>query len=352
VAELPGRLVIASARPPLLLERRSLSLPGVPVSGSDARRVVHDALVAAGRPQWADAATLACSEVVSNVVLHAHTDLELTVEVFDEAVRVEVRDYSPVVPVQRDYSRHAVTGRGLALVATLATEHGIGDVGRDGKTVWFTVSGDGAGQSGEDVLAAWDDAAWDVGELLGTAAVDVAEERCTVRLLALPTQLWLAAREHHDALVRELAMHLAQQADADPEVDLRAADVARAMVSTAVVEAVEEDQRSGTARRAVPAGHSGPGHDVPAQLDLELRLPTDVVPAFAALKQTLDAAEQLATAGVLLSRPGQPDVVAVCDWVCDQVNEQCAGAPPAAWAGAEQERSTVVDGTGVRRSVE
>jgi PAS domain S-box-containing protein len=225
-------------------------------------------------------------------------------------------------------------------------------VGPDGKVVWFTVTGEAAQQSDEDPLAAWDDAVWDVGEPLEKATVDPAEEQCTVRLLALPTLLWLAAREHHDALVRELGLHIAQHGDADLTVDVAAADLARATVSVAVVEAVERQQRSGAARRAMPAGHPGPVHDVPAHLDLELSLPTDAVPAFASLRQTLDAAERLATAGLLLSRPGQPEIVAVRDWVCEQVSGQCAGAPPVAWAGADQERFTVVDRTALRRLVD
>ena len=344
--------MIGSPRSPLLRARRSLSLPGVPASAAHARRVVSDALDAAERSGWADAATLACTEVVSNVVLHAHTDLELTVEVFDDAVRVGVRDYSPVLPVQRDYSEQAMTGRGMALVAALASEHGVSDVGPDGKVVWFTVTGEAAEQSDEDLLAAWDDATWDVGELLGQVAVDPAQELCTVRLLALPTLLWLAAREHHDALVRELGLHIAQHGAADLAVDVPAADLARSTVSTAVVEEVERAQRSGAARRAMPAGHPGPAYDVPEQLDLDLTLPADLVPAFTALQSTLDAAERLASAGLLLSRPGQPEVVAVRDWVCEQVRDQCAGAPPAAWPGADQERFTVVDRATQRPAVD
>jgi PAS domain S-box-containing protein len=225
-------------------------------------------------------------------------------------------------------------------------------VGPDGKVVWFTITGEAAEQSDEDLLAAWDDAAWDVGEPLGTATVRQVQEQCTVRLLALPPLLWLAAREHHDALVRELGLHIAAHGDADLVVDVPAADLARATVSIAVVEAVERVQRSGAVRGAMPAGHPGPVHDVPAHLDLEITLPTDVVPAFAALRQTLDAAERLAAAGLLLSRPGQPEVVAVRDWVCEQVASQWAGGPPTAWAGADQERFTVVDRTAERRPVD
>ena len=167
--------MIASSRSPLLRERRRLSLPGVPASASRARQVVREALAAADRTQWADAASLACTELVSNVVLHARTDLGLTVEVFDDAVRVEVRDGSPVLPVQRDYGQQATTGRGMAVVAALASEHGVSDAGPDGKVVWFTVTGEAAESSDEDTLAAWDDAAWSTGELLDAATLEPAE---------------------------------------------------------------------------------------------------------------------------------------------------------------------------------
>ena len=297
-------------------------------------------LGAAGREQWAEAATLACTEIVSNVVLHAHTDLELTVEVFEEAVRVQVRDFNPALPVQRDYGEQALTGRGMALVAALATEHGIDDVGPDGKTVWFTVAGDLTEQTDEQLLNAWDDASWDLGDLLGGSPLHPAQEVRTVHLPDLPPVLWLAAREHHDALVRELGLHLAQHGPGDLEVDVAATDRARSTVSCAVLEAVERAQRSGAAQRARPTGGSVPLPDVPGRLDVELQVPADLVPAYPVMQKTLDAAERLAAAGLLLSRPGLPEIVAVRDWVCEQVTAQASGAPAVAWPGADLDRYT------------
>ena len=316
--------------------RHTRRLPGQPASAAAARQTVRSVLRAAGRSEWIDAAELACTEVVSNVVLHAHTDLELTIEVTDELARVEVRDFSPVLPVQRDYSRHATTGRGMALVAALTAEHGIADVGPTGKTVWFTVTGEPAAQSDDDLLAAWHDADWDLEELLEQTAVDDTGATRTVRLLQLPPTLWLAAREHHDALVRELVLYLAQHDG--PAVDVAAADRARAAVSTAVVGAVQRAQESGAARRILPVGHPSPLPDVPAPLDLELHVPPELGPAFAALQDTLDAAERLAAAGLLLVRPGLPEVIAVRDWACEQVTAQLAGVAPSPWPGADQER--------------
>jgi hypothetical protein len=161
-----------------------LALSGEPASAGVARRAVRQALSAADRVHWSDAAELACTEVVSNVVLHARTDLELTVEVFDELVRVQVRDFSPTLPRQRGYSDHATTGRGMALVAALSTDHGVSDVGPDGKTVWFVVAGDAAEQRERERLAAWEEADWDLGELHSGAAVDPSHDVADVRSLS------------------------------------------------------------------------------------------------------------------------------------------------------------------------
>ena len=319
----------------------SMALAGEPASAGAARRAVREALIEADRGRWSEAAELACTEVVSNVVLHAHTDLELTVEVYDELVRVQVRDFNPALPRQRDYGEHATTGRGMALVAALTADHGLSDVGPDGKTVWFVVAGDAAELSEPELLAAWQDAEWDLGELLGEVVDDVSAEVRTVRLLGLPPLLWLAARQHHDALLRDFALHLAERGPTSPQVDVPAADRARSTVSSVVVEALERSGRVGGALEGLPLGHPSPLPAVPATLDLVLQVPVDLGPDFAAMQDTLDAAEELAEDGLLLARPGQPEVIAVRDWVCEQVTAQLAGVAPAPWAGADQERFTL-----------
>jgi PAS domain S-box-containing protein len=316
---------------------RTASLPCHASSPAAARRFVTDVLAATDHPEWVDAASLAVSEVVTNVVLHAHTDLDLSVEVSDEQVLVRVRDRSPALPLQRDYNEQATTGRGMALVAALSSEHGVDDLGPQGKTVWFAVAGDVQALSDDDLLAAWDDAEWDVE--LGTPR-PVRDEDVIVRLVGLPPTLWLAARQHHDALVRELVLYLSEH-DA-VQVDVPAADRARSLISTAVVAAVEHAQRIGTARRVLPPGHPSPLPDVPAPLDLELCVSRDDGASFGAMQDTLDVAERLAAAGLLLARPGLPEIVAVRDWACEQVLAQLAGVTPAAWPGTDQDRFTTV----------
>ena len=321
----------AAAVPEAVLVLRTDHLPPDLSSAARARRVVREALLEADRPQWLEACELATTEVVSNAVLHAHTDCWLTVAVSAGTVRVEVRDASPVLPVQRDYSEQASTGRGLALVAALTDDHGLVDVGPGGKTVWFTVTGDPAEQSEEELLDAWADADWDLGELLDRPVV--AEATTTVQLLGLPPTLWMAARQHHDAILRELVLHLAERDGA--EVDVVATDRARAAISTAVVAALEHARGTATARSS--AGEL----DVRLPpVDLALEVPVDLGPAYAAMQDTLDVAERLARAGRLLVHPGLPEVVAVRDWACQQVTAQLAGIAPSPWPGADQERFT------------
>ena len=330
--------------------RYGLALPGEPASTAAARGVVREALTAAGRTEWVDAAELACTELVSNVVLHAHTDLELTVEVFADVARVLVRDFSPALPAQRGYDEQATTGRGMTLVAALTSAHGVSDVGPGGKTVWFTLTGDPAAQTEEELLAAWEDADWPLDELLvDEPPPGERDSAVQVRLLGLPPTLWLAARQHHDALLRELVLHLAEHGDEDLAVDLAAADRARATVSSAVAAAVEQAQRLGTTHSVLPAGHPSPLPSVPEPLDLELSIPEDLGAAFGAMQDTLDLAERLAASGRLLARPGLPEIVAVRDWACEQITAQLAGVPPAPWPGADQERFTL-DGWGAARN--
>ncbi len=320
------------SRPPTR-HTAEVPLPPELSSPSLARRLVRDVLQAGDRLEWTDAAELAVSELVTNAALHAHTPMLVTVGLDDERLRVEVRDGNPLLPGRRDYDAHATTGRGMAVVGTLASEYGVVSLGDDGKIVWFEIDGRADEQSEEDLLSAWADSRWDL-ETVAPSSADRALRPVVLR--STPAALWLAARQHHDALLRELVLYLAEHDDVT--VDLPLADQARGTVSAVVSAAVEESQRSGSARSVLPEGHPSPLPWVPPQLDLELNLPGEMGPAYAALQDALDAAERLAVAGRLLVRPGLPEIVAVRDWVCEQVQVQLAGVEPSAWGGADQSR--------------
>ena len=195
----------------------AVAAPG-PGLGVAARRWLRGVLVPAGHEEWLDTAELACTELVSNAVLHAHTPVDLAVHVGEDELLVEVHDRSPMLPVQRAYDSLATTGRGMGLVAALVAEHGIRDAGPEGKTAWFVLRGRPGDAGADDLLDAWDDSAWDdsawddaTSDAVRAAAGPGAEAvpGVLVRLLGIPPTLWFAAREHHDTILRELALHLA-----------------------------------------------------------------------------------------------------------------------------------------------
>jgi anti-sigma regulatory factor (Ser/Thr protein kinase) len=83
--------------------------------------------------------TLLVSELVGNAVVHAGSEVELTVRLIADRLRVDVVDHSTNVPHRRDAGEEDLTGRGSELVEILATSWGIS--GRpDGKSVWFEIA--------------------------------------------------------------------------------------------------------------------------------------------------------------------------------------------------------------------
>jgi anti-sigma regulatory factor (Ser/Thr protein kinase) len=109
-----------------------------------------------------DTAVLLVSEVVTNAVLHARSDLVLTVEDLGDTVHVEVADASPVSPRLHNFAVESATGRGLRMLDQLALGWGVQSAPNgDGKVVWFEV--------GQPTDAAWDSFAGSVsgeGEVL------------------------------------------------------------------------------------------------------------------------------------------------------------------------------------------
>ena len=116
-----------------------LALRPVPASAAEARQFVDATLSGWGCDAFVDASRLLVSELVTNAVLHARTEMTLVVRLLRGGVRVEVHDGSPVAPVVRNYEDEAMTGRGLALVDELADRWGV-ERDSGGKSVWFELS--------------------------------------------------------------------------------------------------------------------------------------------------------------------------------------------------------------------
>ncbi|MCA1711831.1 MAG: ATP-binding protein [Actinobacteria bacterium] len=315
---------------------RSRVLDPTTISAREARGFVRDLLLQARHPDWIDAAELAVSEAVTNVVLHAHTQFEITVQMYDDHARIEVRDNNPVLPAQRGYGTEATTGRGMGLIAALSSEHGVTALGAEGKVVWFCI-GDPVPRDEEDVLAGWSD------DLDLEEAEPAPPGSGNVVLRNLPPTLWLAAREHHDAILRELTLFRAEHtAENAGGADFAVADEARWLVERQVEAEINAARAAGRAARPLPDAHPGALPEVPLAVDLVLSVGPDQVAAFAQLQDALDEAERLAAEGRLLVRPGLPEIVAVRDWACEQVIAQVSGSPSSPWAGADDDRFTGV----------
>jgi DNA-binding NarL/FixJ family response regulator len=110
----------------------------VPESPRGARRFVVDVLERAEAGDLGEIASLLVSELVTNAVVHARTDLQIAVELLPHAVRVNVFDRSPNVPIAREPAADDTSGRGLVLLDRLASAWGV-DHFPNGKSVWFEI---------------------------------------------------------------------------------------------------------------------------------------------------------------------------------------------------------------------
>lgn len=114
-----------------------LMLEPEPSSVARARRHCEACLLAWGEAELVDTVSLLVSELVTNVVLHAHTPCELRLE-RGERLRVEVSDGSRRLPTRGSLRPEGSSGRGLLLVEALSADSGT-VVEAHGKRVWFEV---------------------------------------------------------------------------------------------------------------------------------------------------------------------------------------------------------------------
>lgn len=126
-----------------------LRLPPEPGSAAGARSFLAGRLRAAGiTGSTADVGLLLVSELATNALRHAGTELEVTVTATDSGVRVAVGDADPARPPgpRTAVRPDAEGGRGLAIVDRLADRWGV-DTGPAGKAVWFELDRRAAGRA-------------------------------------------------------------------------------------------------------------------------------------------------------------------------------------------------------------
>lgn len=109
------------------------------------RHFLRNLLRSWGMAALCDDLELLASEMVTNALIHAHSDVDVQLRAYPDRVRVEVRDNDPRPPVPTGAdawdaasSQEAESGRGLLILETLAADWGISLAGR-GTTVWCEI---------------------------------------------------------------------------------------------------------------------------------------------------------------------------------------------------------------------
>jgi anti-sigma regulatory factor (Ser/Thr protein kinase) len=114
-----------------------IDLPATDRGPAAARRVIAALLSAWELPELRDDAELIVSELITNAYRHAPKmdTFELELERRADGVQIALADGSSVRPMIRELTHEDTSGRGMLLVAALATKWGAEDH-RGGKRVW------------------------------------------------------------------------------------------------------------------------------------------------------------------------------------------------------------------------
>lgn len=121
-----------------------------PEAARIARAFVRSTLTGWELDGHVDDAVLVATELITNAVVHARTDVVLTLRSDGyRYVRIEAEDQDPSLPVRPARSVDSISGRGLTLIDALATAWGY-QARRDGKTLWAQL-GKGPDDAGDRV---------------------------------------------------------------------------------------------------------------------------------------------------------------------------------------------------------
>jgi PAS domain S-box-containing protein len=293
----------------------SRRLPPVGRSASEARRFVAAALAEVDE-DLLDTVALLTSELVTNAILHAGTDLEVRVWATGGRVHVSVFDEAPARTVRpRGDDLEATTGRGLQLVELLSSAHGT-DISPEGKTVWFEL---------------WPGR--DTGDPTGWTSPPrpVARPGVHIELRSVPVGLCRAAGRHRRALLREgrLALGASGPSAGVTLVELQEATCLSDLIDT------ELESRLHTLAPGQPS------------FDCTLVLPPDCGAAATTLVSVLHRLNAAAGAGRLLTRPALPEIRHFRGWLADQISSQADGAPPIPWSRPVEPGAADVAASGV-----
>jgi anti-sigma regulatory factor (Ser/Thr protein kinase) len=125
---------------PIVKRVQHIPLTAEPGAAAEARSRVRALIGAWGLPVDPSVAVLLISELVTNAIRHERGEtVTVVVSCAWDELRVDVHDTSRAMPVLMDVAADAEAGRGLMLVATLASDWGWYP-SLAGKAVYFTLA--------------------------------------------------------------------------------------------------------------------------------------------------------------------------------------------------------------------
>jgi anti-sigma regulatory factor (Ser/Thr protein kinase) len=297
-----------SARRP---EPARIILPRSPSSVAQARRFITARAAAWSFPEPArEQLVLIGSELVTNAVLHARTELTLTLELRRDRVRISVSDHSQAPASLRHYRADALTGRGLGVVAALSDNWGI-SAAADGKVVWAELAANGDHDPASPRPP-------DLRQAPSAPASDVPGAR-RVRFVGVPVDGYLELQAHNDALFRELEL---------VSIELEAGEAAG--TPTPLADLVDQLYRRFRGQRdsyrdvvAAAQAHGEP------TVELETTASPDNVAMARSYLALLEQADELCRTGMLLTPEPPPHVKSLRRWFVEQMAAQLLdGHPP------------------------
>lgn len=154
---------------------------------------------------------------------------------------------------------------------------------------------------------------------LGRSADEAEDTPVTVRLLQLPLKLWQRATEHHDELMREMA--LLALSDTKPELPDRLLELVEVLgLQYGASVASPDAERDAAMARGLD------------RVDIIYQVPRSAAAAAQRVQALLDEAEKYCRTYLLtLAQPQAQTDFGL--WYIDQFVQQCAGHPPTPWPG-------------------
>ncbi len=311
------------------MHREPLTLDSGARGAPEARRWVVDVCRVLGRPELADSAELAVSELVTNAMLHGQPPVRLTAGGTTDHPRFEVYDASPVPPrppapgegpteldlaafdedAPGDLGLMVTFGRGLALVARASIAWGA-EVADDGKTVWF----EPAAELVED-----DGAPFQLCQSPTAAEPAATDDAVTVRVRGAPRRELARFQRHFHELRREVRLlALAHEAEYPLATTL-----------SEYFDTLERPLRRGLGPEHVdltePAGRG--------RVDLELVLPAADALRIGMLARLLDAADEFCRSERLLTLARGEEQRRFQTWFVGEFERQSRGEDPLPWPG-------------------